>query len=392
MVTKNVQRVFLNNLKKAEKMKKYFIISLIILLPLLFSGCVAKIAIAASEGDIKTIEKELDQGVDINILSFDYTPISWAAHNGELETVKYLYNKGAEINTAYPDSYWAPLHAASIQGHFEVVKYLVEQGADVNINNANTTNDHWGATPLHMAANKGYFEIVKYLVEHGADLKLLDNDSKTPIESASDVKIIKYLQHYAKKDRELYLKKQEEKLALKKEKEREEKLKKAVNTFLKNNNFEGLKEYTDKNPDSVYYIYDDTIRLLLTGPAGAKVGDIRKLINDGKSEFLIISIIKRVKIPYKEFTLDEIDLLIKMGLSEKVISTMIDVTTEILKDKEKREYQEFLLLEQKKMLQEQNKAKVIYQQNQNVQSDGIGKQIQDELIKQGVKQLLDHLF
>ncbi len=378
-------------IKHTNKMKKYLLGIITVFVVFFFSGCVAKIATAASIGDIKTIEKELNNGVDINTLSLEYTPISWAAHNGQLEAVKYLVEHGAKIDAAYPDSYWAPLHAASIQGHLDVVKYLVEQGADVNINNAKTTNDHWGATPLHMAANKGYFKIVKYLSEHGADLSLLDNDGKTPIESASDSKIISYLQQHAKKDRELYLKKQEEKLALKKEKEHEDKLKKEVDTFLKNNDFEGLKKYTDENPDSVYYIFDDSIRLLFTGPAGMKVGDIRKLINDGKSEFLVVSLIKRVKVPYKEFTLDEIDLLIKMGLSEKIIATMIDVTTEILKDKEKREYQEFLLSEQKRMLEEQNKAKVIYQAP-NTQSNGIGDQIKDELIKQGVKQLFEHLF
>lgn len=372
-------------------MKKYLIAGLGIIFSFLLFGCAAKIATAAAEGDIKTIEKELQSGVDINTLSLEYTPLSWAAHNGQLKAVKYLVEKGAKIDAAYPDSYWAPLHAASIQGHLEVVKYLVENGADVNINNARTTNDHWGATPLHMAANKGYFHIVKYLAEHGADLNLLDNDGKTPIESASDPKIISYLQQHAKKDRELYLKKQEEKVALKKEKEYKDRLKKDVENFLANNDFEGLKKYTDKNPGSVYYIYDNTIRLLLTGPAGMKVGDIRKLINDGKSELLVGSLIKRVKVPYKEFTLDEIDLLIKMGLSEKIISTMIDVTTEILKDKEKREYQEFLLSEQRKMLEQQNKLKYI-QHNEGINSDGIGNQIKDELIKQGVKQLLDHLF
>jgi len=36
-----------------------------------------------------------------------------------------------------------------------------------------------------------------------------------------------------------------------------------------------------------------------------KVGDIRKLINDGRSEKIIISLIKRVKVPYKEFTLGD---------------------------------------------------------------------------------------
>ena len=35
-----------------------------------------------------------------------------------------------------------------------------------------------------------------------------------------------------------------------------------------------------------------------------KVGDIRKLIKDGEDEIIILSLIKRVKVPYKEFTVN----------------------------------------------------------------------------------------
>ncbi|MDY0122284.1 MAG: hypothetical protein RBR54_10120 [Sulfurimonas sp.] len=110
-------------------------------------------------------------------------------------------------------------------------------------------------------------------------------------------------------------------------------------------------------------------------------------------EKIILSLIKRVKVPYKEFTLKEIDLIIEMGLSPTIISTMIDVTTELLKDEERKKEQEFFLKEQAKISKQGQTSQVIYQQ---APSQGQGKDAVDvlteEAAKQGIKMLLDHLF
>eukprot|EP01155_Anaeramoeba_flamelloides_P027138 Anaeramoba_flamelloidesa822577_24.p2 GENE.a822577_24~~a822577_24.p2 ORF type:complete len:141 (+),score=19.25 a822577_24:161-583(+) len=140
---------------------------------------------------------------------------------------------------------------------------------------------------------------------------------------------------------------------------------------------------------------------MLTGPKGLKVGDIRKLIKKGRSERIIVSLIKRVKTPYKEFDFEEIDILIDdMELSDNIVATMIDVTTQLLKDQQKRKEQEYYLAEQKKIAQETKnqivKERVIERQmvNQNQNSGGnelinaVGKEVGKEL----GKQLLDSLF
>ena len=41
-----------------------------------------------------------------------------------------LIDQGADVNTK-DDSGWAPLHLAAEEGQIETVKYLVEKGADV---------------------------------------------------------------------------------------------------------------------------------------------------------------------------------------------------------------------------------------------------------------------
>lgn len=161
--------------------------------------------------------------------------------------------------------------------------------------------------------------------------------------------------------------------------------KKIVSELIAKNDFQALKKYTDENPQAVYYITDESLRLMLTGPKGMKVGDVRKLIKSGKSEVLVISLIKRVKTPYKEFTLEEIELLQKMDLSDNIIAAMIDRTTHLLDNKELRKYQEHLLSEQKKI---GNKKIEVIHKNQPKESNPV----QDELIKQGTRILLDRLF
>jgi len=172
------------------------------------------------------------------------------------------------------------------------------------------------------------------------------------------------------------------------------KQKQIINNLIGKNDLQGLKNYTDKNPNSVYYIKDSKIRLILTGPKGMKVGDIKKLIKKGRSETIIIALIQRVKVPYKEFTLDEIDILTDMKLSDNIIAAMINVTTELLKNEEKKKQQQFYLKEQNKISKQ--KTKVIYKNTNNTQpvnnNNAIGDKLQDEVIKQGVGMLLDQLF
>jgi len=158
------------------------------------------------------------------------------------------------------------------------------------------------------------------------------------------------------------------------------------------NDIKGLKEYTEKNPSAVNFIEEKALRLALTGPKDMKVGDIRKLLKDGKGELIVVSLIKRVKSPYKEFSIDEIDTLITMGLSDTIIATMIDVTTELTKDMKRKQEQEDLVKQQQQIIQKNN---VTQQNTQNVQRDDsnpVMDKIGEEVINQGIKMLLDNLF
>jgi ankyrin repeat protein len=54
-----------------------------------------------------------------------------------------------------------PLHLASQNGSLAIVKFLVEKGAQINARGNN------GKTALHLAARDGYVLVVEFLEKHG---------------------------------------------------------------------------------------------------------------------------------------------------------------------------------------------------------------------------------
>ncbi|WP_295022527.1 hypothetical protein, partial [Sulfurimonas sp.] len=61
-------------------------------------------------------------------------------------------------------------------------------------------------------------------------------------------------------------------------KEQDQEITTQINNLIIKKDFEGLKQLTEKDPNLVNYIQDEELRLMLTGPKGMKVGDIRKLL------------------------------------------------------------------------------------------------------------------
>ena len=89
-----------------------------------------------------------------------------ACENGDLEMVKILVEKGADIRV-YGDY---SVRLASENGHLETVKFLVEKGANIRAN-----NDY----AVRWASQCGRLEVVKFLVEKGApELEVSDRCKK----------------------------------------------------------------------------------------------------------------------------------------------------------------------------------------------------------------------
>jgi ankyrin repeat protein len=73
------------------------------------------------------------------------------------------------------------LHWAVKNGHTVVVKYLLERGADVN------SKDDGHVTPLHLACAEENAEIAHMLVENGASIEIKNWEHKTPVDLIEDL-------------------------------------------------------------------------------------------------------------------------------------------------------------------------------------------------------------
>lgn len=87
---------------------------------------------ALGKGNMKVVKKYIDAGVDVNATYFAWAPIQMAATKGQTALVKYLAEKGADLDYVHPLTKMTAFHLAAYDGHTEIVKYLAEKGADIN--------------------------------------------------------------------------------------------------------------------------------------------------------------------------------------------------------------------------------------------------------------------
>ncbi|XP_066095557.1 protein phosphatase 1 regulatory subunit 12B isoform X3 [Saccopteryx bilineata] len=102
-----------------------------------------------------------------------------ACSSGDVDEVKRLLARGADINTANVDGLTA-LHQACIDENFDMVKFLVENRAYVN------QQDNEGWTPLHAAASCGYLNIAEYFLSHGASVGIVNSEGEVPSDLAEE--------------------------------------------------------------------------------------------------------------------------------------------------------------------------------------------------------------
>src|SRR5579872_4374774 len=131
---------------------------------------------AILHGEVETVKRFLDQGVDPNESAFiPNNPkkkfeadsfLGFAAETGNLPMVKLLVERGAYTHHATSSFSDSGIKAAVKSNHTEVALYLLQKEANAN---AGFTNE----TCITKAAKKGNIPLVEILVQYGADI----NDS-----------------------------------------------------------------------------------------------------------------------------------------------------------------------------------------------------------------------
>ena len=123
---------------------------------------------AAKDGNVSTVKKLLDKGVDIQArIPGDYsaeTALHLASSNGKKMTVQFLLSQGADVHAKDMNDRTA-LHRAAMSGDKRIVDMLLEQGADIE------SKDTYGCTALILGAGIGHQDTVQLLLDKGADIE-----------------------------------------------------------------------------------------------------------------------------------------------------------------------------------------------------------------------------
>ncbi|XP_073882626.1 DNA-binding protein RFXANK isoform X6 [Macaca fascicularis] len=133
----------------------------------------------AAQGELDQLKEHLRKGDNLVNKPDErgFTPLIWASAFGEIETVRFLLEWGADPHILAKERESA-LSLASTGGYTDIVGLLLERDVDINIYDWN------GGTPLLYAVRGNHVKCVEALLARGADLTTEADSGYTPMDLA----------------------------------------------------------------------------------------------------------------------------------------------------------------------------------------------------------------
>ena len=126
-------------------------------------SCVQGIHNAASTGDMQGVERLVEKGQIEKKDQYGGTPLITAVYYNQTGVVKYLLDKGANINAQKKRDGATALIYASMYNYPAMAKLLIDRGASVNV------KDSKGHTALYYAKLYKFNDVTAILVENGGE-------------------------------------------------------------------------------------------------------------------------------------------------------------------------------------------------------------------------------
>jgi len=116
---------------------------------------------AAFNGHTNIIQILLTAGANVNTTDESgSTALMFAASGKNLPAVKLLVKKGAKVNAIDTNEHWTPLMWAAAEGQTEIVSYLLKKGANPALKDVD------GDTAESFATSKKHPEVVQVIQNH----------------------------------------------------------------------------------------------------------------------------------------------------------------------------------------------------------------------------------
>ena len=136
---------------------------------------------AVSSGDLKTIRFLINKGVDLDIKDYHggETPLHLAVEKRDKKIIQLLLQAGANPNIKNKFNQTALQIVEATNSHKEIFNLLLQAGADPN------NKSLLGSTKLHNVVYRGATEILQLFFEWGANLKIKEHGNR-PLHTATE--------------------------------------------------------------------------------------------------------------------------------------------------------------------------------------------------------------
>src|SRR5699024_8125815 len=134
----------------------------------------------SGNGNLEMVKLLVEKGADVTVKDKEgLTLVDHALSKRKMDIVMYLVEKNVDCSDLKTKG-WTLLHYAAKEGTKQLVELLVHKGVRINAKNYD------GQTPLHVAVKENTdLEMVKYFIAKGADVQVRDNSgSSLMIEAA----------------------------------------------------------------------------------------------------------------------------------------------------------------------------------------------------------------